>query len=105
MTIRLALLALVAAILAAAPVAAAKEIQRAQVCGASACFTFDRANSGDKLALFDGSVGVTSPPARPSPWYRLRITIGGEDVERFTFTDAYVPSADRIRRRPRSRTA
>jgi hypothetical protein len=74
--------------------ASAKEVQKAQVCGASECFTFDRANSGGKLALFDGGGNPALPPAHAAPWYRLRIMVGGPDIERFTFTDAYVPSAD-----------
>jgi hypothetical protein len=99
MSIRTAFVVASAMVLVWPASAVAKEVHKAQVCGASKCFTFDRANSGDKLALFDGGGNPALPPARSAPWYRLRITVGGADIKRFTFTDAYVPSADRIRRR------
>lgn len=99
MSMRTALVVASAVVVMWPATASAKEVQRAQVCGASECFTFDRANSGGKLALFNVGGNPALPPAHAAPWYRLRITVGGEDIERFTFTDAYVPSADRIRRR------
>jgi hypothetical protein len=95
----IALALLVAAPLAAPGVAPAKEIQQVKLCGASACFTFDRPNSGDKLLLFDGVAAPAPAPARPAPWYRLKITVGGPDTERFTYTNAYVPSLGLVRRR------
>jgi hypothetical protein len=99
MSMRVALVVASAVVVMWPAAASAKEVQRAQVCGASECFTFDRANSGGKLALFEEGGNPALPPAQAAPWYRLRITVGGADVKRFTFTNAYVPSADRIRRR------
>jgi hypothetical protein len=99
MSIRTAFVVASATVLVWPAGAAAKEIQKAQVCGASKCFTFDRANSGDKLALFAAGGNAARPPARAAPWYRLRITVGGAEIKRSTFTNAYVPSANRIRRR------
>jgi hypothetical protein len=97
MAIRVALLALLAASLAVAPPAAAKEIRTARVCGSASCFTFDRANSGGKLMLFGQAGGQAAPPSRSAPWYRLRISVGGRDVEPSAFTNAYVPSLDLLR--------
>lgn len=99
MTVRAALAWLLAAFLAAPPVADAKGVVKAQVCGVSKCFTFDRGNSRGKLAFFEVAGDPAPPPRRAAPWYRLRITVGGEDIRRFTFTNAYVPSVDRIRQR------
>lgn len=97
MGVRTVLLILSAAALAAPAAAAAKEIEKVQVCGASKCFTFDRGNSGGKLMRFEQGGPTAPPPARPAPWYRLKITVGGRDVRRFQFTNAYVPSAGLVR--------
>ena len=94
---KLALFVAVAVALAAPSVAAAKEVQKVQLCGASACFTFDRGNSGGKLALFGRAGDPAPPPSRPAPWYRLRITIGAHGMRPFASTNEYVPNLDRIR--------
>jgi hypothetical protein len=99
MAVRPMLLVSLAAIVAAPAAAGAAQVERAQVCGASDCFTFDRHNSGGKLALFAVVGKRAPPPAAPAPWYRLRITFGGRRTSRQTVTSAYVPSSDRIRRR------
>jgi hypothetical protein len=81
-------------------VADAKRVETARVCGASQCFTFNRANSGNKLVLFEEWGGIRSAPSSAAPWYRLRISFapeGDEPVEPFTVTHAYVPSADLLR--------
>jgi hypothetical protein len=94
---KLAVFAAVAAALVAPSVAAAKEVRKVQVCGASACFTFDRGNSGGKLALFAQVGDSASSPGRPAAWYRLRITIGAHGMRPFAYTNEYVPGLDRIR--------
>ena len=99
MAVRPLLLATLTAILAAPAAAAAQQVERAQLCGASDCHTFDRHNSGGKLALFAVVGKRAPPPAAPAPWYRLRITFGGGGTARQTVAGAYVPSSDRIRRR------
>jgi len=96
---RLALAVAVAALLAAPAVAPAKEVVQAQVCGASACYTWDWDNSRGKLALFEMSGQPIAPAPPAAPWYRLTISIGGPGVKPFTYTDAYVPSAGVFRRR------
>jgi hypothetical protein len=96
---RLALAVAVAALLAAPAAAPAKEVVKAQVCGASGCYTWDWHNSRGKLALFEMSGQPTAPAPSAAPWYRLKISIGGPGVKPFTYTDAYVPSAGVFRRR------
>jgi hypothetical protein len=81
-------------------VADAKRVEKARVCGASECFTFNRDNSGNKLVLFEDWGGIRSAPSSAAPWYRLRISFGpegDEPVKPFTVTHAYVPSADLLR--------
>ena len=89
--------AVVGAALAAPPVAAAKEVQRVQLCGASRCFTFDRGNAGGKLALFAQTGGAARAPARAGGWYRLRTRIGAPGMKPVVFESAYVPRAGLIR--------
>jgi hypothetical protein len=98
MAVRAILLASITAILVAPPAAGSEQVVKAQVCGASDCYTFDRHNSGGKLALFAVVGKRVSPPTHGGPWYRLRITFGGEGAARRTVTSAYLPGADRIRR-------
>jgi hypothetical protein len=77
-----------------------KRVEKARVCGASQCFTFNRANSGNKLVLFEEWGGIRAAPSSAAPWYRLRISfgaVGDEPVEPFSVTHAYVPSADLLR--------
>src|ERR671922_369489 len=95
----LALPVVAAALLAAPAAAPAKEVIRAQVCDALGCYTWDWENSRGKLALFEMSGQATAPGPPAAPWYRLKISIGGPDVKPFTYSDAYVPSADVFRRR------
>jgi hypothetical protein len=97
--IRLALAVAVAAVLAAPVAAPAKEVVKAQVCGASGCYTWDWEDSRGKLALFEMSGQPSAPAPSAAPWYRLKISIGGPGVKPFTYTDAYVPSAGVFRRR------
>jgi hypothetical protein len=97
MAIRAALVAVIVASLLVPAAAAAKEVQSVQLCGASECFTFDRANSGDKLMLFEGGGRPASAPRRAAPWYRLLTRIGDPGMEPVVFTSAYVPSAGLIR--------
>jgi hypothetical protein len=96
---RLALAVAVAALLAAPAAAPAKEVVKAQVCGASGCYTWDWGNSRGKLALFEMSGQPAAPAPSAAPWYRLKISIGGPGVKPFSYTDAYVPSAGVFRRR------
>src|SRR2546423_14367348 len=78
----------VVALLAVPAAAGAKGVERAQLCGAGKCFTFDRDNSGNKLSLFEASDGPAPPAPAGAPGYRLRITRsdGGP------YPEAYVPS-------------
>jgi hypothetical protein len=97
MSSRIALLAAVAALAAAAPPAAAKEISKVQVCGASACRTL----RGDGLEHVVGG-GFAYPPRHHHGWFRMRVTIDGgpgEDMKPFHFRQAYVPAVDRLRAR------
>jgi hypothetical protein len=94
----LAALAVVLGLLAAPPVAPAKEISKVSVCGTSGqCTTYDRSDFKSLMFLAEDA-GPTDPPAA-APWYRVRFTVderehgGGYD----RWTVAYVPSADSLR--------
>jgi hypothetical protein len=95
--VRRILVATIAAGLAAAPPAQAKEVQAVQVCGASDCFTFDRGNARGKLMLLAQLGPSAAAPARAAGWYRLRTRIGGHGMKPVVFTSAYVPGAGLIR--------
>jgi hypothetical protein len=97
MAVRAVLVSVVMASLLAPSVAAAKEVQAVQLCGASQCFRFDRANAGDKLRLFAEAGPPATAPRSAAPWYALRTRIGGRGMEPVVFTNAYVPSAGLIR--------
>jgi hypothetical protein len=93
---RLAAIAVVLGLLAAPPVASAKEISKVSVCGASGqCTTYDKSDFKSLMFLADDA-GPTDPPAAAAPWYRVRFTVehgGSQD----SWTVAYVPSADSLR--------
>jgi hypothetical protein len=80
-------------VLAAVGPAAAKEVEKAQVCGATGCREVN--DREQLLALAEGGP-PTAPPDRPSPWYRAEVTVRG-DGELFTFPLAIVPDAELIR--------
>jgi hypothetical protein len=95
----LAAIAVVLGLLAAPPVAPAKEISKVSVCGTSGqCTTYDKSDSKSLMFLAEDA-GPTDPPAAAAPWYRVRFTVderahgGGYD----SWTVAYVPSADSLR--------
>ena len=86
---RLIIAAVAAALLASAPVAAAKEVTAATVCGSDGCTT-----TQDRTllqALMDGG-GPAGPPAHPSGAFRVRakITEPGQGVVA-RFTNWWVP--------------
>ena len=87
----LVLAATAALVLAVAPVAAAKEIKRAQVCGPDDCTNVDKGN----LAL----VAEGGPPRTPptaAPYYDIRITMA-EGQEEGSFSVAAVPARHAMR--------
>jgi hypothetical protein len=95
----LAAIAVVLGLLAAPPVAPAKEISKVSVCGTSGqCTTYDKSDFKSLMFLAEDA-GPTDPPAAAAPWYRVRFTVderehgGGYD----SWTVAYVPSADSLR--------
>ena len=95
----LLLLALLAAT-AVPGTAHAKEVSAVQVCGASGCVPLPR-DVARSDAFMQGGLAA-EPPAAAAGWYTIRYTISpgeGEDIEPFTFRNAYVPSADRVRER------
>ena len=74
----LALLVIAAVALGPAAAASAKEISTVKVCGADGCRDVtDRAT----MAVADGGP-PTSWPDAPSPFYRVKISVTGEDGER-----------------------
>jgi hypothetical protein len=79
------------------PLAAAKELTKAQVCGRSGCAALPRDEGGDGLIQLRGSEGrqvVTAP--KPAPYYKLvweYATPGDVPVRNATL---YVPSADLV---------
>jgi hypothetical protein len=68
--------------LAAAPAAGAKEIDKAQVCGPSACASVD--DDASRLVLLEG--GPPGKPPAAAPYYDVRFQVDhGEDRETFGF--------------------
>jgi hypothetical protein len=93
-----ALLVALAALAAAPVLAQAKEISKVEVCGPSACVPVDKSHHDD---FMDGGLAA-EPPGQAQAWYSIRYTISpapGEKMEKFTFHNAYVPGANRIRER------
>jgi hypothetical protein len=88
---------IIAASLAAAPAAFAKEVQAVRVCGATECFTFDRGNAGGKLQLLADTGRAVDAPRRAAGWYELRTRVGGEGMKPVEWTSAYVPSLGLVR--------
>jgi hypothetical protein len=86
---RLIIAAVAAALLASAPVAAAKEVTAATVCGSDGCTTTQ--NRAFLQALMNGG-GPADPPAHPSGAFRVRARISapGEGVVA-RFTTWWVP--------------
>ena len=78
---RMLTLAAVAALaLAAAPAAVAKEITKAEVCGAGGCATVD--DEAGRAVLMNGGPSRTPPPA--APYYNVRIEMShGEETGAF----------------------
>jgi hypothetical protein len=86
-------------VLAAPPVAPAKEISKVSVCGTTArCTTYDKSDFKSLMFLAQDA-GPTDPPAAAAAWYRVQFTVderengGGYD----SWTVAYVPSTDSLR--------
>jgi hypothetical protein len=93
---RLVLALAAAAALALPGAASAKELTAVETCGVDGCRTVrDR----DVLSRFEQSAGesdVRVAPARPAPFYVVRVTVDGGD-QQFTWENFYVPSARTIR--------
>ena len=87
------LLAGLALALAPAATASAKEIASVKACGADGCR--DVTALATHVAL-DGGPPTTAPD-RAAPFYRLRITIRLDARARETWTNVYVPAAQKIR--------
>lgn len=79
-------------LLPAAP-AAAKEVVKANVCGASGCREITDRHT---LAALPEGGDPTDPPSHPSGWYRVTVTVRSEDAHD-TFTNAVLPEARYIR--------
>jgi hypothetical protein len=87
-------LALATGALALLPAAAsAKEIVRAQVCGADDCATVGRAIAMD---LAEGGP-PTDPPKEAAPFYNARLTVRVDDGTTETFETAFVPRYGMLR--------
>ena len=83
-TERTLVLAAVAALaLAAAPAASAKEIARAEVCGADGCST---ASGEDRQVLGHGGASRTPPAAAPFYIVRIEVDTGAGHIERWEMT-------------------
>jgi len=68
------------ALLVLAPATPAKEITRAEVCGADGCTAVD--DEGDRALLVNGGPPRTPPAAAPFYLARLEVDTGGSHVER-----------------------
>ena len=90
----LVLLAIAAAALGPAATASAKEISKVTVCGADGCRDVtDQAT----MAVTDGGP-PTAWPDEKSPFYRVRISVTGEDGETVPgWTFLWVPAAQKIK--------
>jgi hypothetical protein len=78
----------------------AKQVSKVEICGASGCATLPR-DRAHLDAFMNGGVPA-DPPPRAAAWYSIRYTISpgdGEDIKPFTFRNAYVPGANRLRER------
>jgi hypothetical protein len=90
---RTLILAAVAALaLAAAPAASAKEITKAEVCGADGCAA---AAGGDRQTLGNG--GPTRTPPAAAPFYTLRITVDHGDGATTSWEMTAVPARRALR--------
>ena len=90
----LVLLAIAAAALGPAATASAKEISKVTVCGADGCQDVtDRAT----MAVTDGGP-PTAWPDEKSPFYRVKISVTGEDGETVPgWTFLWVPAAQKVK--------
>ena len=69
--------------LAAAPAASAKEIAKAEVCGADGCST---ASGDDRQVLGQGGASRTPPAAAPFYMVRIEVDTGAGHTERWEMT-------------------
>ena len=90
---RFALLTTALLLLALPATAAAKEVESAQVCGATQCRDVD---DHDLAMGIISSGDPTPPPKDPVGWYRVKVVFSAEN-ERHTFTLAAVPSTNHMR--------
>jgi hypothetical protein len=85
--------------LVVAPVAAAKDLTRAEVCGQSGCAALPRDARGDGLIQLRGSEGreVSAAP-KTAPYYLLVWEFGppAEDGQTARFATLYAPSAELV---------
>jgi hypothetical protein len=81
-------LALAVAALALLPASAsAKEIVKAEVCGADGCVAIGPSAAMD----FTDGGPVSDPPKTAAPFYTAELTVRGDGDERFTVKSAFVP--------------
>jgi hypothetical protein len=73
--------------------AAAKEVVKAEVCGADDCVTLGPAAAAN---LTDGGP-PTDPPKAASPFYTAELTVRGDGEETFTWKTAFVPNGGLLR--------
>jgi hypothetical protein len=89
---RLVLAAVVALALAAAPAAGAKEITKAEVCGADGCST---AAAADRQILGNGGPSRTPPTA--APFYMVRIAVDAGEGRTVRWEMTAVPERSALR--------
>ncbi len=90
-------LALAAAAALALPAAAtAKEMTAVETCGVDGCRTVRDRDVLSRLEQSAGESDVRGAPARPAPFYVVRVTVDGGD-QRVTWENFYVPSARTMR--------
>src|SRR3954453_1607028 len=80
------------ALLVAVPAAAAKQVSRAEICGAGGCASF----AGRGLQPLAEGGDIVGPPVPGAPYFLVRIEIRAGD-ERNHFTSRWVPSLNLIR--------
>ena len=88
-----------ALVLSLVPVAVAKDLTQAQVCGQSGCAALPRNEDGDGLIQLRGSEGrPLAPPPESAPYYRLIWEFGrpAKDGPSVRFATLYVPAANLV---------
>ena len=93
---RLVLALAAAAALLLPGAATAKEVTAVETCGVDGCKTVRDRDVLSRLEQSAGESDVRGAPARPAPFYVVRVTVDGGD-QQFTWESFYVPSARTMR--------